>query len=428
MPSDDDVGAELGVDDRAEHGQHVVAARRRRAQRASVARSCAFYRSGPCNLASGYLAGVIVRISAVDAPRHPTSVGRRVAPRRPEGARRQHPLRDLPRAGPGRPAAGHRRDRRDARAAPQHGAPPPRADARGRPARGRRPRRAARSAGPSTATRSPPSAPSLGLEPPTMPVLARMVLRMAERLGASAGRRRSASGETKGRPRAAALRRRAVGARGAGRRPRPARLRPRSSPTATTADHAPSSPSPTARSPTSPPTHPTSCAGCTVAWSRASSTRWATPRSSSSARSSHRTPCQVEIAARVHLTPSIRLSYRSTNRSARRTHVITLTDTAAVKVKELLAGRGRRRSRPARRRAPRRLQRLLLRDVLRRRRRRRRRAGRRSATPCKVVVDPASAQLLEGATLDYKDGLDQSGFAITNPNATRTCGCGQSFS
>ena len=46
----------------------------------------------------------------------------------------------------------------------------------------------------------------------------------------------------------------------------------------------------------------------------------------------------------------------------------------------------------------------------------------------KVVVDPASAQLLEGATLDYKDGLDQSGFSITNPNATRTCGCGQSFS
>jgi iron-sulfur cluster assembly accessory protein len=46
----------------------------------------------------------------------------------------------------------------------------------------------------------------------------------------------------------------------------------------------------------------------------------------------------------------------------------------------------------------------------------------------RVVVDQASAQLLEGATLDYKDGLDQSGFAITNPNASRTCGCGQSFS
>ena len=46
----------------------------------------------------------------------------------------------------------------------------------------------------------------------------------------------------------------------------------------------------------------------------------------------------------------------------------------------------------------------------------------------KVVVDPASAQLLTGATLDYKDWLDQSGFSITNPNASRTCGCGQSFS
>ncbi len=46
----------------------------------------------------------------------------------------------------------------------------------------------------------------------------------------------------------------------------------------------------------------------------------------------------------------------------------------------------------------------------------------------RVVVDPASAQLLEGATLDYKDGLEQSGFAVTNPNATRSCGCGQSFS
>ena len=46
----------------------------------------------------------------------------------------------------------------------------------------------------------------------------------------------------------------------------------------------------------------------------------------------------------------------------------------------------------------------------------------------RVVVDPASAQLLQGAMLDYKDGLEQSGFAITNPNASRTCGCGQSFS
>jgi iron-sulfur cluster assembly accessory protein len=46
----------------------------------------------------------------------------------------------------------------------------------------------------------------------------------------------------------------------------------------------------------------------------------------------------------------------------------------------------------------------------------------------KVVVDPSSAQLLQGATLDYKDGLQGAGFAIDNPNAQRTCGCGQSFS
>ena len=46
----------------------------------------------------------------------------------------------------------------------------------------------------------------------------------------------------------------------------------------------------------------------------------------------------------------------------------------------------------------------------------------------RVVVDQSSAQLLTGATLDYKDGLQQAGFSINNPNAQRTCGCGQSFS
>jgi iron-sulfur cluster assembly protein/iron-sulfur cluster insertion protein len=46
----------------------------------------------------------------------------------------------------------------------------------------------------------------------------------------------------------------------------------------------------------------------------------------------------------------------------------------------------------------------------------------------RVVVDPSSAELLEGATLDYKDGLQGAGFAIDNPNAQRSCGCGKSFS
>lgn len=46
----------------------------------------------------------------------------------------------------------------------------------------------------------------------------------------------------------------------------------------------------------------------------------------------------------------------------------------------------------------------------------------------KIVVDSSSAMLLDGATLDYKDGLQGAGFSIDNPNAQRTCGCGQSFS
>ncbi len=46
----------------------------------------------------------------------------------------------------------------------------------------------------------------------------------------------------------------------------------------------------------------------------------------------------------------------------------------------------------------------------------------------RVVVDPTSAQLLVGATLDYKDGLQQAGFSIDNPNAQSSCGCGESFS
>ena len=46
----------------------------------------------------------------------------------------------------------------------------------------------------------------------------------------------------------------------------------------------------------------------------------------------------------------------------------------------------------------------------------------------RVVVDPSSAELLVGATLDFKDGLNGAGFAIDNPNAQKSCGCGKSFS
>jgi iron-sulfur cluster assembly protein/iron-sulfur cluster insertion protein len=106
--------------------------------------------------------------------------------------------------------------------------------------------------------------------------------------------------------------------------------------------------------------------------------------------------------------------------------VITLTDTAATKVKELLDAEGQ----------PDMALRVAVRpggcsgfsyemffdaDV----------AGddeQASFSGVKVVVDPSSAQLLTGATLDYKDGLQDAGFSINNPNANRTCGCGQSFS
>jgi iron-sulfur cluster assembly protein/iron-sulfur cluster insertion protein len=46
----------------------------------------------------------------------------------------------------------------------------------------------------------------------------------------------------------------------------------------------------------------------------------------------------------------------------------------------------------------------------------------------RVVVDAASAEMLTGSTLDFSDGLQGAGFHITNPNASRTCGCGSSFS
>ena len=46
----------------------------------------------------------------------------------------------------------------------------------------------------------------------------------------------------------------------------------------------------------------------------------------------------------------------------------------------------------------------------------------------KLVCDEASAGMLEGATLDYTESIQETGFKINNPNAQRTCGCGSSFS
>jgi len=103
--------------------------------------------------------------------------------------------------------------------------------------------------------------------------------------------------------------------------------------------------------------------------------------------------------------------------------VITLTDTAATKVKQLIEAEGE--------------QGLALRVTVR--------PGGCCSGPAyemffdtdvsdddvtssfgdvNVVADPSSAQLLAGATLDYADGVERSGFAITNPNASGGGGCG----
>ena len=45
----------------------------------------------------------------------------------------------------------------------------------------------------------------------------------------------------------------------------------------------------------------------------------------------------------------------------------------------------------------------------------------------KVLVDPTSAPVLNGVRIDFVESLQGSGFSLHNPNAARTCGCGNSF-
>jgi iron-sulfur cluster assembly protein len=46
----------------------------------------------------------------------------------------------------------------------------------------------------------------------------------------------------------------------------------------------------------------------------------------------------------------------------------------------------------------------------------------------KIIVDTKSLLYLIGTTLEYSGGLNGAGFVFNNPNANRTCGCGESFS
>lgn len=45
----------------------------------------------------------------------------------------------------------------------------------------------------------------------------------------------------------------------------------------------------------------------------------------------------------------------------------------------------------------------------------------------RILIDPESAQYLQGAEIDYVDDIMKSGFSIFNPNATKSCACGSSF-
>jgi len=49
------------------------------------------------------------------------------------------------------------------------------------------------------------------------------------------------------------------------------------------------------------------------------------------------------------------------------------------------------------------------------------------ASGVRVIVDEKSALYLVGTTLDFVDSLQESGFKMNNPNASSTCGCGESF-
>jgi iron-sulfur cluster assembly accessory protein len=45
-----------------------------------------------------------------------------------------------------------------------------------------------------------------------------------------------------------------------------------------------------------------------------------------------------------------------------------------------------------------------------------------------VIIDAVSLEKIQGAELDFDDGLQGTGFRVVNPNARETCGCGRSFS
>ena len=50
-----------------------------------------------------------------------------------------------------------------------------------------------------------------------------------------------------------------------------------------------------------------------------------------------------------------------------------------------------------------------------------------AANDIKILIDNSSYGYIQGTTLEYSGGLNGKGFVFNNPNASRTCGCGESF-
>ena len=448
----DDVTSQFGIDDPAQDPQHVVGGRGRRPQGSLVSQP-QFSRSGPCNLGlCGRTAGRLDVLKASgDNTRYAIYLSWRVPPSRSTAEVAASLGLHVDTVRP------HLERMREVGLLEVH------VDARGGVGR------------PQHRYALAPEAPSLGFEPPLFPLATRLMLRLAADAGATA-EEAVEIGRDQG--------------RSDGRRARPPCLEAvverlatlGFDPAVVETELARRSRSPTAPSVTWPRSTPSWSAASTGDWSRGS---WRRSRAAASRRSAR---SSTVIPARS-TWPPLTGRRRIQNRRRRPRHARRLSPVPRKRVRARTASpgmpspppvvgkSGRHASvageRPARtsgrtdsggavpahhpRRHPRdhpHRQGLGQGEGTHRRRRRRRPGAAGRGPPgrllgfqlrdvfdseiaeddeasvfgtVKVVVDPMSAQLLTGATLDYKDGLQSSGSRSTTQRE-RTCGCGQSFS
>ena len=347
------------------------------------------------------------------------------APRAAEGARRQHPLRHLPRAGPRARCRWPPREIADSLACTRTPCAPTSSACATSACSRSPPTRRAPSAARSTATRSRPTPRRSGFEPPAFPVLARMLLRLAATAGLPAADAVEA-GRDQGAAAAAQSDRAGTCARGPHRRAGRARASTRRG-RPTTRRHHRLHPLPVPRAGRGQPrprVRPAPRPGRGLRRRAA-----ATARSLAFHDLADRTPCQVEIAADRPGSLSTSL-FRSLQEDP---PVITLTDTAATQGQGPHRGRGRAEPRPAGRRAPRRLLGLQLRDVLRHRRRRRRQPrrllrcagrGRRRRAPSSSRAPRSTTRTASRAPgSPSRTPTPSAPAAAASPSAELACAC-----